>query len=98
MSKHYLLHDNLVIRFAALWGGVMLLFLGTWTLSYLFLPEGLLQGRNLAQTLAGETLAGGSVGLEWLRLFAINLTVMLGGVSCLTYCAPRATIRWAIPR
>ncbi len=80
MIKRYLLHDNLVIRFAALWGGVMLLFLGVWTLSYLFLPEGLLQGRNLAQTLGGDTLAGGSVWLEWLRLLAINLVVMLGVV------------------
>ncbi len=78
MFKRYLLHDNFFVRFAALWGGVMALFLAVWTLSYLWLPEGLLQGRNLAQTLAGETLAGGSVWLEWLRLFAINLAVMLG--------------------
>ncbi|MBN2003667.1 MAG: hypothetical protein JXA21_09950 [Anaerolineae bacterium] len=80
MLRRYLLHDNIFIRFAALWGSVMTLFLAAWTLSYLFLPEGLLQGRNLAQTLAGETLTGGSVWLEWLRLLAINLAVMLGVV------------------
>jgi hypothetical protein len=77
MFKPFLLHDKLLIRFGSLLGVVLVFFLGAWTLSYLFLPEGILQGRNVGQILAGNDLAGGSVWLEWLRIFAINLVVML---------------------
>lgn len=77
MFKQFLLHDKLPIRFGSLLGVVLVFFLGAWTLSYLFLPEGILQGRNVGQILAGNDLAGGSVWLEWLRIFAINLVVML---------------------
>ena len=48
MIKRYLLHEKLPVRFGALWGAVLILFLGAWTLSYLFLPEGVLRGRNAA--------------------------------------------------
>ena len=54
----------------------MAAFLTAWVVSYLFLPEGLLRGRSAAQVLAGNDLAGGSVWLEWLRLFAINIGVV----------------------
>jgi hypothetical protein len=77
MFKQFLLHDKLLIRFGSLLGVVLVFFLGAWTLSYLFLPEGILRGRNVGQILAGNDLAGGSVLLEWLRIFAINLVVML---------------------
>ncbi len=74
--KRYLMHDRLLIRFGALLGVVMLIFLGTWTASYVLLPEGLLRGRTAAQVLAGADLAGGSVWLEWLRILALNLGIM----------------------
>jgi len=77
MIKRYLLHDRLLVRFIALWVLVGVFFLGAWTLSYFFLPEGVLRGRTGAQILAGDDLAGGSVWLEWLRIFAINLGVMV---------------------
>jgi hypothetical protein len=77
MFKRYLMHDRLLVRFGALLGMVVIVLLGSWALSYLFLPEGILRGRTAAQVLAGDDLAGGSVWLEWLRLFAINLGIML---------------------
>ena len=76
MFKQYLLHDKLLVRFGALLVVVMLFFLGSWTLSYFLLPEGMLRGRTAGHVLAGNDLAGGSVWLEWLRIFAINLGVM----------------------
>jgi hypothetical protein len=75
--KHYLIHDRLLVRFGALLGVSMAVFLSAWTLSYFFIPEGVLRGRLVGQALAGNDLAGGSVWLEWLRIFAINLGVML---------------------
>jgi hypothetical protein len=75
--KQYMMHDKLLIRFGALLVVVLVIFFCAWTLSYLFLPEGILRGRNIAQVLAGSDLAGGSIWLEWLRIFAINLGVML---------------------
>ena len=75
--KHYLLHDRLLIRFMALLGIVVVIFVGVWALSYLFLPEGILRGRSLGQIVAGNDLAANSILVEWLRIFAINLGVML---------------------
>lgn len=77
MLRRYLMHEKLIIRFAALLVVVLLLFFGSWTLSYFFLPEGLLRGQNIAQVLAGDDLAGNSVWLEWLRIFLINLGAMV---------------------
>ena len=77
MFKQYLMPDRLLIRFGALLGMVFLVLVSAWSLSYLFLPEGILRGRTAAQALAGDDLAGGSLWLEWLRLLAINLGIML---------------------
>jgi hypothetical protein len=77
MFKRYLLHDQLLVRFGALFGVVFIVLLGTWSVSYLLLPEGILRGRTAAQVLAGNDLAGGSVWWEWFRLFAINFGIML---------------------
>lgn len=77
MFKRYLMHDTLLVRFGALFAMVLIVLLGAWTLSYLFLPEGVLRGRTVAQVLAGNDVAGGSVWLEWLRILAINLGIML---------------------
>ena len=71
------MHDKLLVRFGALLGVVMAVFLGAWILSFFFIPEGVLRGRLVGQVLAGSDLAGGSVWLEWLRIFAINLGIML---------------------
>jgi hypothetical protein len=75
--KRYLMHEKLLVRFGALLGGVATVFLCAWILSYFFLPEGVLRGRLVGQVLAGNDSAGGSVWLEWLRILAINLGVML---------------------
>ncbi len=77
MLRRYLLHEKLFVRFASLWAMVFFTFILTWTLSYFFLPEGVLRGKNLAFVLAGDDLAGGSVWLEGVRIFAINLSVMV---------------------
>jgi hypothetical protein len=77
MIKRFLLHDKLLIRYGVLLGMVLAVFLSIWTLSYLFLPEGILRGRLVGQVLTGQGLAGGSVWLEWLQIFTINLVVML---------------------
>jgi hypothetical protein len=77
MLKKYLMHSKLLVRFGALLAVVMSALLGAWILSYLLLPEGLLRGRTAAQALAGNDLAGGSVWLEWLRLLAINIFVVI---------------------
>jgi hypothetical protein len=76
MFKRYLMHEKLIFRFGSLLGVVLVIFLCAWTFSYLILPEGILRGRSVGQVLAGNDLAGGSVWLEWLRIFAINLSVM----------------------
>lgn len=55
----------------------MAVFLCGWTFSYFSLPEGILRGRLSGHLLGSNGLTGGSVWLEWLRLFAINASVML---------------------
>jgi len=75
--KKYLMHDKILVRFGSLLGIIVVIFFSVWVLSYLLLPEGILRGRSIGQALAGNDLAGGSVWIEWLRLFAINLGVML---------------------
>jgi hypothetical protein len=76
MLHKYLNHDKLLVRFGSLLGLVLVVFFSAWTISYFLLPEGILRGRTAAQSLAGNDLAGGSVWLEWLRIFAINLGAM----------------------
>ncbi|MCL4561996.1 MAG: hypothetical protein M1281_15475 [Chloroflexi bacterium] len=76
MFQKYLMHDRLPVRFGLLLGVVLIVFLLAWTLSYLFLPEGVLLGKTAAQALAGNDLAGGSVYLEWLRILALNIGMM----------------------
>jgi hypothetical protein len=73
--KHYLVHDKLLVRFLALLAVVAVVFVAGWAVAYAFLPEGVLRGRTGAAALAGSDLAGGSVWLEWLRIFGINLAV-----------------------
>lgn len=69
-------HESLLIRFLALYGLGLALFLFAWVISYRFLPEGVLRGRTGAALLAGET-ASESFTLEFLRIAAVNLAVTL---------------------
>jgi len=70
--KGLLCHGKLYVRFLALFGLGAVLFTLAWTLSYLFLPEGVLRGRTGSAILAGDE-AVGSFLAEWLRIVALNL-------------------------
>jgi hypothetical protein len=73
MFEKFLMHDRLLVRFGSLLGVIMIVFLGVWIIGYIFLPEGVLLGKTATQALAGNDLAGGSIYLEWLRIFSLNL-------------------------
>ncbi len=70
--KRLLCNKRLYIRFLSLFGLGVMLFTLTWTLSYFFLPEGVLRGRTGSAILAGEEAAGSFLS-EWLRIVALNL-------------------------
>ncbi len=70
--KSLLVHERLHIRFMALFGIGAGLFLLTWTLSYLALPEGILRGRTGSALLAGDAAASSFLA-EWLRIAILNL-------------------------
>ena len=77
MLRRYLTHDRLVVRFLSLLAVVSIVFIAVWAASYWLLPEGLLTGRTGGQALAGAGLAGGSVWLEWMRIFGLNLVLAM---------------------
>ncbi|HEX2996826.1 MAG TPA: hypothetical protein VHP14_18540 [Anaerolineales bacterium] len=103
--KSLLLHNRLIVRFVALLALVTVLFLLAWTISYLFLPEGFLRGRTGAAVLAGDTAAS-SFWVEWLRIFALNVSICLlvvitpnlirGGVPLGYYTASVQALMYAI--
>jgi len=70
--KQLLCHERLYVRFLALFGLGAVLFTLTWTLSYFFLPEGVLRGRTGSAILAGDEAADSFIA-EWLRIVALNL-------------------------
>ncbi len=70
--KGLLIHEKLFVRFLALFGIGAVLFTLMWTLSYFFLPEGILRGRTGSAILAGDEAAGSFIA-EWLRIAAMNL-------------------------
>ena len=70
--KRLLCHERLYVRFLALLGLGAVLFTLSWTLSYFFLPEGVLRGRTGSAILAGDEAAGSFLA-EWLRIVAMNL-------------------------
>ena len=78
--KQLLCHERLYVRFLALFGLGVVLFTLTWTLSYLFLPEGVLRGRTGSAMLVGDEAAGSFIA-EWLRIVALNL--MMGSLIVL---------------
>ena len=67
-----LYHEKLYIRFLAMFGLGIVLFTLTWTLSYFFLPEGVLRGRTGSAMLVGDEAAGSFLA-EWLRIVVMNL-------------------------
>ena len=69
------LHKSLIVRFLCLYLLAAVLCVIVWTGSWLWLPEGLLQGGTGAAVLAGEDVLGGSVFLEWARIFLLNLVL-----------------------
>lgn len=70
--KQLLCHEGLYVRFLTLFGLGVVLFTLAWTLSYFFLPEGVLRGRTGSAMLAGDEAAGSFLA-EWLRIVALNL-------------------------
>ena len=70
--KQLLCHERLYVRSLALFGLGVVLFTLTWTLSYYFLPEGVLRGRTGSAILAGDEAAGSFIA-EYLRIVALNL-------------------------
>jgi len=70
--KRLLCHERLYVRFLALFGLGVVLFTLTWTLSYFFLPEGVLRGRTGSAMLAGDEAADSFLA-EWLKIVALNL-------------------------
>jgi hypothetical protein len=79
--KHFLLHQKLHIRFLSLAAIAASLFLVTWAVSYLLLPEGILRGRTGAQFLAGGEAADTFLA-EWMLIVSINLMVGIIFVIC----------------
>jgi hypothetical protein len=70
-----LCHQKLLVRFLALYGLGLVLFLLAWTISYYLLPTGILRGRTGAALLAGEAAAG--IVLEFVRIASIILALTL---------------------
>jgi hypothetical protein len=67
-------HERLLIRFLALGTIGAVVLLGTWTVGYLALAEGILRGRTAAAALVGEGAAS-SFWAEWARIASVNLVV-----------------------
>lgn len=76
MLRRFLLHDSVFVRFAALFGIGLVVFYVAWALSYALLPEAVLRGKSGAAVLAG-TDAAPTLGLEFVRIAAINLAVVV---------------------
>jgi len=66
-----LMHKKLLYRFVSLYLIGTILFLLSWTISYYYLPEGLLRGNSAAARLTGSQTA--SFPMELLKIFGINL-------------------------
>jgi hypothetical protein len=73
-------HDDVVVRFVALWAVVATAFTLAWVVSYSLFPAGLLRGANPAASVP----YAGSVPREFLTLFAWNVGVTLVAVGANT--------------
>jgi hypothetical protein len=72
---NWLNNDNVLVRLVTLWLICSLLFTISWTISYYFLPEGILRGKLLAGRLPIET---NRVVTTFLRIFSYNLFIAGG--------------------
>ncbi|KPN29208.1 hypothetical protein SY89_03442 [Halolamina pelagica] len=77
----YINHDDVFVRFVALWLVVAGVFTTAWVLSYLFLPQGILRGGNPTASRA----YAGSVSREFLTLFGWNVAISLVAVAANTF-------------
>jgi hypothetical protein len=77
----YVNHDDVLVRFVSLWLVVATVFAVAWVGSYYLLPRGVLRD---ATPVATADYAG-SVGAEFLRLFAWNVGVSLIDVAANTF-------------
>lgn len=68
----YLEHKKVTVRFLSLYLLGLALFFASWTLSYLFLPEGIIRGVLPFTKLAGAEAAG-SLLKEFFTIFGVNL-------------------------
>lgn len=66
----YVNHERVWVRLVSLWLVLFVLFVAVWSVSYAFLPEGLLRSVNIARTQTGYA---GSVWAEFLSIYAVNL-------------------------
>ena len=71
-----LLSPRLWVRYATLLGLGAATFVVCQAVAYWWLPEGLLRGRSGGALVAGDD-AGHSLGLEWARIVAFNMTILL---------------------
>jgi hypothetical protein len=67
-------HEHVLVRLVSLWLVLVALFVGVWYVAYHFLPEGLLRASNTSRLLPEYA---GSVGAEFLTIFAVNLSAAL---------------------
>lgn len=70
--KSLLGSESIIIRFVSLYLIGLVLFFASWTIAYLFLPEGLLRGIGILGALAGDSSAG-SIYKEFIIIFSLNL-------------------------
>lgn len=70
--RDYLCSEKIWVRFIGLYGIGVILFIIAWTISFYYLPEGIMKGSSVASKLAGEGLLP-SVAKEFGRIFVINL-------------------------
>ena len=72
----YIEHEKIAVRFLSLYLLGLALFFASWTLSYLFLPEGIIRGMLLFTKLAGDETASGLLK-EFSTIFGVNLLGLL---------------------
>lgn len=70
--KKLLSSDRILIRFLGLYLISLILLFLSWTVAYYFLPEGLLRGKTLLNSLAGENVAS-NIMTEFLIIFSLNI-------------------------
>jgi hypothetical protein len=71
-----LCHEKFWVRFLSYLGVSALIFIIIWTVSYLFLPEGMIRGKT-GSAIVGDAAAG-SFFMEFLKIAGYNLIIALG--------------------